>query len=587
MKNIIRWPGLIAFIVIIGLLSLVSIVFLDFWIKLAAEKSLAEATGAEVNIARVSHTFSPFGVTLEQVQFTDPKQASHNQAQMVSISALVDLPPLLLRKIIIDELTISGLEVNQLRESEGEVYRRPQSLKQFGKNLLPDNQDIPSVDDILAKSPLKTTKAIEETQQAYDKHSEKLKQQYKQLPDKAKLAGYKKRVEALSGTDYKNPLELVAAKKEFDGLKMEILQDKQKLSGFKQSASEAIQDLSPKIAQLKAAPGQDYQQLQSLIAGDADAIKDVTTLVFGDKVGQWSEYALAAFEIAGPMLADSGEQQQEKQKTQGRWVEFSDTSALPDLLIRKATVGLSWEQENIVSEWQDITHQHDVIGRPTLFKVDSGASKLWQSLKVDGDFWLKEQGAKAQQSWDLKGLKLADLNLLEQEKLSSTLLKGLLNSSGKLAIDQDQVSGTGLVDLQQLVIAATGSNQLTNAIAGALTQLNTLVINTDLGGTLDDIELSFNSDLDKQLGSAMLANLSGEQKGKLDELKQQLNAKIQGPLEQSAGEMSQWLNWEKLADGDLININEMLSAKLSDVVDDKKEEVKNKLKDKLKNKLFG
>jgi hypothetical protein len=93
--------------------------------------------------------------------------------------------------------------------------------------------------------------------------------------------------------------------------------------------------------------------------------------------------------------------------------------------------------------------------------------------------------------------------------------------------------------------------------------------------------------LDKQLGSAMLANLSGEQKGKLDELKQQLNAKIQGPLEQSAGEMSQWLNWEKLADGDLININEMLSAKLSDVVDDKKEEVKNKLKDKLKNKLFG
>ena len=587
MKNIVRWPGLIAFVVICGLLSVVSIVLLDFWIKIAAENSLETATGAEVNIARVSHSFSPFGVTLEQVQLTDPKQPSHNQAQVASISARVDLPPLLLRKLIIDELTIRGLEMNQLRDSEGEVYRQPESLKQFGQSLFPDSQDLPSVDDILAKSPLKTTRAIEEVQQAYGKHSEKLTQQYKQLPDTSKLAEYKKRLQALSSTDYKNPLALATAKKEFDGLKVEILQDKQKLSDFKQSASEAKQDLSPKIAQLKAAPAQDYQQLQSLIAGDADAIKDVTTLVFGDKVAQWSEYALVAFEIAGPMLANSGEQQEERQKAQGRSVGFSDTSALPDLLIRKATIALSWEQEDIVSEWQDITHQHDLIGRPTVFKVDSGSSKLWRSLKLDGNFWLKEQGVKARQSWELKGLKLANLSLLQQEKLSSTLLKGLLNSNGTLAVDQDQVSGSGLVDLQQLVMAATGSNQLTELIASALSQLNTLIINTKLGGTLEDIELSFSSDLDNQLTNAMLTNLSGEQKGKLDELKQRLNAKIQSPLGQSNKEMRQWLDWEKLADGDLSSINDMLSSKLSDAVDSKKDEVKDKLKDKLKNKLFG
>ncbi|MFT4993737.1 MAG: hypothetical protein ACI965_000758 [Paraglaciecola sp.] len=587
MKNIIRWPGLIAFIVITGLLSAISIVFLDFWIKVAAENSLEAATGAEVNIAKVSHSFSPFGVTLEQVQLTDPKQPTHNQAQVASISARVNLPPLLLRKLIIDKLTIRGLEVNQLRGSVGKVYRQPKSLKAFSQGLLPDPKDLPDVDDILAKSPLKTTRAIKEVQQAYGKHSEKLKQQYKHLPEQSKLADYKRRLEALSRTDYKNPLALAAAKKEFDGLKGEILQDKQKFGDFKQSVSEAKQDLSPKLARLKVAPDQDYQQLQSLITGDADAIKDVTTLVFGDKVGQWSEYALAAFEIAGPMLANRGEQHQERQKTQGRWLEFSDTSALPDLLIRNASVTLSWEQENIVSEWQDITHQHNIIGRPTLFKVDSGASKLWQSLKVDGDFWLKEQGAKAQQTWDLRGLKLADVGLLDQQKLSSTLLKGLLNSRGKLAVDQDQVSGTGLVDLQQLVMAASGSNRLTNVIAQALTQLNTLAINTDLGGTLDDIVLSFRSDLDKQLASALLANLSSEQKGKLDELKHKLNAKIQGPLGQSKGEMSQWLDLEKLAEGNLSNINDMLSSKFSDAVDSKKDQIKDKLKDKLKNKLFG
>ena len=57
MRNIIRWPGLIAFFVISGLIAAIVIIFLDIWIKLAAENGIAEATGAEVNIAEVSHTF--------------------------------------------------------------------------------------------------------------------------------------------------------------------------------------------------------------------------------------------------------------------------------------------------------------------------------------------------------------------------------------------------------------------------------------------------------------------------------------------------------------------------------------------------
>jgi uncharacterized protein (TIGR03545 family) len=587
MKNIIRWPGLIAFFVLSGLIAAIVIVFLDFWIKLAAENGIAEATGAEVNIAEVSHTFSPFGITLTKIQLTDPKQPSHNQAQATKITAKIDLVPLLLRKVIIDDLTITGVKVNQLRESEGDVYRTPESAKEEADSIFPSADDIPSVDEILAKSPLKTTKAVEETQKAYEKHSEKLQQQYAQLPDKAKLADYKERISVLSKTDYKNPLELASAKEEFDQLKKEISQDQQKLSAFKQSADEAKQDLSPKIAQLKAAPGQDYHQLKSLIAGDAAAINDVTTLVFGDKVAQWSQYALAAFEIAGPMLAGSAEEKPEKQRTEGRWVDFSDTTEMPDLLIRKALISLSWQDENILSHWQDITHQHEKLGRPTLFNVDSSSSKLWQSLKVDGDFWLSDSGAKAQQKWDLKSLKLTDLNLLEQEKLSSTLQKGLLNSTGSVAIKQNLVSGNAVVDLKELTMAASGSNNLTEIIANTLTQLNKLTINTEVGGTLGDLDLSFSSDLDKQLGSAMLANLSGDQKGKLAELKQKLSAKITGPLGDSDGQMKQWLEWEKLADGDLGSINELLQSQMGSVVDDKKDELKDKLTDKLKGKLFG
>ncbi|MFT6989424.1 MAG: hypothetical protein ACJASL_001397 [Paraglaciecola sp.] len=583
MKSIIRLPGLITFFIIVGLLAAISILFMDYWIKLVAEKSLAETTGAEVNIASVSHTFSPFGITLNHIQLTDPQAPLTNQLEAESISAKIDLAPLLLRKLIIDDLTISGVQIGSLRGSEGDVYREPKEESSQAEDIFADAKALPNVDDILANSPLKTTKAIENTQAVYAKHSETLQQQYAALPEKDKLADYQTRIKALTETDYKDPIKLVSAKKEFDTLKQEILKDKKRLSDFKQSIAEAKNELSPQLAALKAAPGQDYAQLKSLVAGDADAINDVTTLVFGEQIGHWSQYALAAFDIVGPMLNEQGQTESQQLGYAGKWISYDDTSSLPDLWIKQAQVSLQWQQENIISDWQDITHQHDVLGRPTVFSVNSTSSALWQSLLLNGDLWLSQAGVKANQNWVLSGLQLSELDLVSQEKLTSQLDSGLLSSTGKAAINGVVVSGTGSIDLKHLIIKATGSNKMTNIVADTLNQLKTLTINTDIGGTIGNLDLSFRSDLNKQIGAALLSNVGAEQQDKLDELKQKLNKNTENMLGDNNSQLTQWLDWEKLADADLGSINLLLEAKLSSVIDDKKDDLKKKLFNKLLN----
>lgn len=583
MKSIIRLPGLIAFFVIVGLISGISIVFMDVWIKLIAEKSLAKATGAEVNISSVEHTFSPFGITLNHIQLTDPKAPKTNQFEAQFVSAKIDLAPLLLRKLIIDDLTISGVKLGALRESEGDVYRKPAENQVQDENIFADAITLPSVDDILAKSPLKTTKAIENTQAVYAKHSTTLKQQYAALPDKNQLADYQTRIKALTETDYKDPIKLVAAKKEFDILKDEILKDKKRLSDFKQSISQAKNELTPQLAALKAAPGQDYAQLQSLIAGDADTINDVTTLVFGEKAAKWSQYVLAAFNMVGPMLNAQGQAEEQTIGYAGKWVSFDDTSSLPDMWIKKAQISLQWQQEQIVSHWQDITHQHDVLGSPTVFSVNSTSSSLWQSLILNGDLWLGETGAKMNQNWALSGLKLAEMDLVSQDKLTSQLNSGLLSSTGQATLDAGAISGKASIDLKSLIIQATGSNKMTNIVADTLNQLKNLTINSDISGTIDNIDLSFSSDLNKQIGGALLSNISTEQQTKLDELRQKLNQKTEGMLGEKNSQLSQWLDWEKLADGDLGKINKLLEAKLDSIVEQKKDELKKRLLDKLFN----
>ena len=584
MKNIIRWPGLIAFVLITGSIAAIIILFFDFWIKLAAQKGLEVATGAEVNISAAEHTFSPFGISLINVQLTDPNKPATNQIQAAKISADIELSPLLLRKVIIDNLIVSGVQFGTERATEGAVFRKTnaQGERSVLEELFPNKEDLPSVDEVLARSPLKTTKAIEEAQAAYDRHKEGIATQYKNLPSKDKLAEYKKQIEALSKANYKNPSELLAAKEKFDLLKQEIRADKQILSDFKDSVSQAKQELSPKIAQLKAAPGQDYEQLKALVAGDAGAISDVTTMVFGEKAAQWAEYGLAAFDIVAPMLKNK-EQQNEEAVSAGRWLSFDDASGLPELWIKNADISLSWQQENLLSVWHDITYQHDIIGRATTFKVDSSKSKLWQSFKLNGDFWLKENGILAQQNWQLAGLKLDNIDLVNQDKLSSKLLSGLMSSNGSIKVRENTVNGDGVINLTSLTMQAQGSNKMTNIVANTLNQLEQLSINSGVGGVIGDLDLSFSSDLNRQLGSALLANIGKEEQGKLDELKAKLNTQMQAALGSQDAQLDEWLDWEKLADGDISSLEGMLNSKMNNAIDNKKDE----LKDKLKGKLFG
>jgi uncharacterized protein (TIGR03545 family) len=583
MKSIIRLPGLVAFFVIVALIATVSVLFMDFWIKLVAEKSLAKTIGAEVNIGSVEHTFSPFGITLNRIQLTDPKAPQTNQIEAKTVSAKIDLAPMLLRKLVIDDLTISGVQLGSLRDTKGDVYREPVENKSPIEDIFDNVKNSLSVDNLLAKSPLKTTKAIENTQAVYAKHSNVLQLQYAALPAKQKLADYQTRIKALTEIGYKDPLKLAAAKKEFDALQQEILKDKKLLSDFKHSIGQAKNELSLQLIALKAAPRQDYTQLKSLVAGDADAINDVTTLVFGEQIGRWSQYALAAFDIVGPMLKTQGKVEEKQRSYSGKWISFDDTSALPDLWIKKAQISLQWQQEKIISDWQDITQQHDVLGRPTLFSVNSSSSSLWQSLILNGDLWLGESGTKASQNWVLSGLKLAELDLISQQKLTSQLDSGLLSSTGEATLDGETISGMSNIDLQKLIIKAKGSDKITNIVADTLNQLKELTINTNISGTIDNLDLSFSSDLNKQLGAALLSNVSAEQQVKLDELEQKLNNKTQAVLGENNSPLDQWLNWEKLAGRDLDDINALLETKISSLVEDNKDKLKKKLFDRLLN----
>jgi uncharacterized protein (TIGR03545 family) len=157
-----------------------------------------------------------------------------------------------------------------------------------------------------------------------------------------------------------------------------------------------------------------------------------------------------------------------------------------------------------------------------------------------------------------------------------------MKTAGSMQITDNKLTGSGTVDLQQLVMQATGESDTTKVIAKALQSLSSLNMDMFLEGTLSNPDFKIKSDLDNQLANMALSELTASQQDKLDELNQKLNAMISNEQSLISGELGDVSSMLSAAQGDSAAIEELLKSKLNNVV----EQQKNKLFDKLKGK-FG
>ncbi|MDM7861669.1 TIGR03545 family protein [Alteromonas sp. ASW11-36] len=545
--------------------------FANSIIKSFAEREMTKAHGAEVNIGFVEHRLFPASITLGEVQVTDPAAPNQNKVQFEQAFAEVELMPLLSSKLIAEELIVDGIAFGQPRTSPGVVLRQPDPNSGFG---FPSAEDLPSVDELLANSPLKTTKAVEEAQAVYAEHGETLKQQYEALPSKEQIEQYKAEIEALKNTDYSNPQELLTAKEKFDELKAKILADKQKIDAFRASASAAKADFQNAATLLKNAPAEDYALLQGLIAGDQAALSHVTQSLFGEKAAQYTQYLTLALQTIAPML--SGDASEEPQVV-------VNLDGLPNVWIKKARASVVFEGESVLSEWHNITDQHSLIDAATTFTIDAAKGSLWELFSTSGQFILDEQGIDAAQQWNIQGVNLDDLPISDSERITAQIVKALLTTTGNLTITDNQLSGTGDINLAQLALTASGNDDFTSAIADAIDDISSLAMQVGFNGDIQNPGFSLRSDLDRQLIGAITTSLTGDQQGKLAELRNKLNAKAADQLGETNMALAQTVDWQALATGDASTLEELLQAELNNVIDDQK----NKLFDRLKNRIGG
>lgn len=561
-KSILLW--VVGFFVV---LFLVYFLFANTIIKLVLESKLGESYGAEVNIAEFDHSLFPTTVTLKGIALTNPTKPTHNQVLVGEANADVALAPLLDDEVIVNELNLLDVQFDTERASTGEVYRVPERSLSFDEIKSKAQEAVPGVDELLERNPLKTTAAIENAKAAYETYGEGLKTDYGNLPDKSRIDYYKTQVSQLKETNYQDPQALLQAKSAFDQLKEEMSADRARIADFTSKASNAKRELTEAISALKSAPQEDYALLKGVIAGDQDALSQVTYFVFGDKAAEYTEYLMSAMQIVMPLI--QGEEKSEA------------PTEIPSILVKEANVSVLWQNEAITSKWNNITNVHEVFGNPTTFSIEA-AGDLLKSFTSSGEFWIDSSGVDASQVWSLAGVNMSNVAFSGNDTLDAVLTSALMATTGSMKVTDNTLTGTGDVDLQDLVMEATGSSDVTSAIANALQSLSSLSMTMLLDGTLSNPNFNIKSDLDNKLAQAALSQLTASQQDKLDELNNKLNSMISNEQSLLSGELVDVNSMLSAAQGDSEALQALLQTQLNSVV----EQQKNKLFDKLKGK-FG
>lgn len=583
-RSTIRWSGLGVFLIICGLLFAFSWLLLDSILKWTIERSVGAMNGAEVNVSQVDHRWSPLGIEVRGIQVTDPAQPDYNRLVIDQLKGTVNVEQLLLGRLHIEDMVATGIRVHQPRAKTGEVYQTTEEsgdLKQWALDSLADlNMALPDVDEIVARIELQTPAAIERAKATVAEQREVLAQIKQDLPSAELLKSYEDELKKLTEADIKTPQQLQQLQDQFNALKEQFEADRERLKSIKERASHAVATLKEDFEAVQQAPSQDIERAQQLLQFNSEGFTEITAVLFGEQMRQWSQYILLAYDTLAPMLARSADESLvEPQRGEGVWFEFSHADEPPSFLVKKAVTEFVWGETQVDANWTNITHQHQQLGQPTTFQVRSEQSPLWQLLNLNGELAITDAGVDAKQQWQVKGVSLEEVGLSDSSDFTASIVQALVDSEGAVSLRDSMFDGGATVKFAEMAVAAQADNRWAEVVASALRQLQRLDINANIAGALTSPEFSFASDLDRQLGAALKDAALDASKGELAALQTKLQAESGGFL----GENQELLEGLMALLGDAEQqdnkLEEMMKAKFERQLEDK-------LKDRLKG-LFG
>jgi len=392
-----RKKGLITIIILIAVMLLISIIFTDQLVEKGIEKTIQLVTGAKVEIDNLDLDIFALRIAWERLQIADPKEPYRNLIESGRTAFSLNLPALLRKKYVINEITVLNAQSGTSRETDGSlpkqrkkiVKRSPSKWEQV-KGKITSNleeaelfgfsvKDIPqslNTDSLINRADLQIVENYENISSDIEWTTHKWKKYYSEFNVQEKLDSIHSQIKSIE-PDNINTID--KALKEIEKVRqIQKTMDsyRNKISKKREEAEADYQRLSGFKEQYEKWLSEDYDNILRKAQLPEFSLSNASKIIFGksviSKLDRYIEYA----EIISRITGKPGEKKKKKPPRQeGQNIRFPEKQIWPTFLARKIEVSTGEERIEkqkvpyLQGKITGLTTQPRVYGKPTVFDL--------------------------------------------------------------------------------------------------------------------------------------------------------------------------------------------------------------------------
>jgi uncharacterized protein (TIGR03545 family) len=594
-----RWKGVIFLVVVFAIIIVLSFIFTDVWLESQLEQTASGLNGAKVEIDNLD--FSIFGPKLnwDRIQITDPKNTMKNMVESGFCEFKMEFFPLLSKKVIIENIQLSGLKTNTDRETDGAISKeerivisQPNYVKETVNKLKKRVEETPTfqlarqvksanVDSILSILNITSVKKIDSLQKEltgkydtwykeftnldYDKDLKAIEQKVKSF-DVNKLKGIE---------DYRNALNNV------EQINATINSVNKDFQNKKNSLQNDLSNLKSGISVVDNWVAADYKKALSMAKLPEINTKNIGEMIFGQNVlGQFNQYlgyVAEARNYANKLKSDKPEKQKPP-RLKGQDIYFYNKYARPNFWIQK--IDLSGQTENGINLSglvKNIVSDQRQIGATTEIDI-KGAGEKGAKVELTGSLNYLEEVPKENFNVSYAGFSLANTKISESKFLPSKVQKGLGSVESTVNLSGDNIEGKVKFVGQKLQFDLSNQpkpkNKLDEIIQSIVKSIDMLDVIMVISGKGSDLKFRINSNLDDLFVKKMKAILGDEIAAAKKKLQEKIDKEVIKYKTQLTGMIAEK---ENMIRSEIKKYEDMIDEQ-KQAIESKKKEIEDKIK---------
>jgi uncharacterized protein (TIGR03545 family) len=578
--KMIRWAGLVVFIVIVGLITIFSLFFLDGIIKGIVEDRASLAVGAKVEIGDLRSKIFGLSVDIQDLQVANPEEPMRNSVEVGSLAFDLGAAPLLKKKIVIERMKVLDLAWNTPRKTSGALSPRLQKKLEAGKKpsdlgakgekrieecVLPNFSILA---DLKKRSPEELLKGVNLQSAAFlgdypkkvSAAKETWEKRLKELPTREEIEKDVKSFQTLKDQRPKDLTQLPAYLEKVKALQKKINDTQKTLTTAQQEFQTEMNTLKTSLQEVEKLKNADVKTVMAKLGVQIPSATDLICVLLGKEVAHKVDWALGMYRKLS-QYTSKGKPKEEKEKPKpvprmkGMDVRFPITRGYPDFLLELAEFSARPDMkkasgvfafEKLAGELRGLTSHPAIYGKPTLFKLNgSMAGNLAKDFVLAGQLDHRKTVAEDRIDLNIKELRMEGAGTAGSQESPLRLASALLNVNGSLGVKGEALDGRLLLNVLNPKVAVESSA----AILGDLFKnMGSFDLSLAIGGTLDQPSLGLSSSATKTLTSGLENLVQKEMKGLQDKIKNVISSRVDKDLTANRNEVS---GLEKLIQGEL------------------------------------